>query len=53
MMLLWFTLLGIGIIVFFWLIGKMLEAFDEQDRKFYTELEERWYEERDKLIDGS
>jgi hypothetical protein len=52
MMLLWFALLGLGIIVFFWLVGKLLDAFDRQDRKMRAELDSRWYEERDKAIKG-
>ena len=51
MMLLWFALIGIGIIIIFWIVGKISDAFEEQDRKFYEDIEDRWYEERDKLID--
>jgi hypothetical protein len=49
-MLFWFALIGAVIIVFFWFMGKMFDAFDRQDREARAELDSRWYEERDKLI---
>lgn len=52
MMLLWFALIGVGIIVFFWIVGKISDAFDRQERKMRADLEDHWYEERDKLING-
>lgn len=51
MTLLWLGLIGVVIIVIFWFIGKVSEAFDRQDMKAQAELDTRWYEERDKLID--
>lgn len=50
-MLLWFGLLGIGIIVFFWIVGKISDAFARHEMKMEADLRDRWYEERDKLID--
>lgn len=51
MMLLWFTLLAVGIIIFFWLLSKLLAAFDRQDRKIEAELNNRWYQEREKALE--
>jgi hypothetical protein len=49
MMIIWFIFIGIAIIVFFWVAGKMSDAFDRQERKFRADLEDRWYEEQEKI----
>jgi hypothetical protein len=48
---LWFAVIGVLIFFIFWLINKLSDAFERQERKLRAEVNYHWYEERDKAID--
>lgn len=51
MMLLWFILIGVGIIVVFHFIGKASDVFNHQELERQNDIRDRWYEERDKAVE--
>lgn len=50
-MVIWFLLLGVGIILVFKFIEKALDRWNEQERERESDIRDRWYEERDKVME--